>query len=278
MGSPNGGKTSIFNQLTGLHAKTGNYPGVTVSRSTGVCRIGKNEYGIEDLPGTYSLTPISPDEEVVVHALEGTMKGIPAPDGVLVVADSTALRRSLLLLAETLALGLPTAVIVTMTDELRRRGGSLDTTALSQALGVPVVSVVANRGIGIGELRHLIADWQTWDRPPVPPPTATEELAGWVDSVLTSAGYQDPHLDSRTERIDKVLLHPVWGTIVFFVVMFLFFQALFTWAAPAQDAIDNFFSWLGGWVDDNVSNQILAGLLGDGIIGGVGSVLTFVPQ
>ncbi|MCA3775283.1 MAG: 50S ribosome-binding GTPase, partial [Cutibacterium sp.] len=136
MGSPNGGKTSIFNQLTGLHAKTGNYPGVTVSRSTGVCRIGKNEYGIEDLPGTYSLTPISPDEEVVVHALEGTMKGIPAPDGVLVVADSTALRRSLLLLAETLALGLPTAVIVTMTDELRRRGCSLDTTALSQALGV----------------------------------------------------------------------------------------------------------------------------------------------
>ena len=206
VGSPNGGKTSIFNQLTGLHAKTGNYPGVTVSRSTGVCRIGKNEYGIEDLPGTYSLAPISPDEEVVVHALEGTMKGIPAPDGVLVVADSTALRRSLLLLAETLALGLPTAVIVTMTDELRRRGGSLDTTALSQALGVPVVSVVANRGIGIGELRHLIADWQTWDRPPVPPPTATEELAGWVDSVLTSAGYQDPHLDSRTERIDKVLL------------------------------------------------------------------------
>lgn len=278
VGSPNGGKTSIFNQLTGLHAKTGNYPGVTVSRSTGVCRIGKNEYGIEDLPGTYSLTPISPDEEVVVHALEGTMKGIPAPDGVLVVADSTALRRSLLLLAETLALGLPTAVIVTMTDELRRRSGSLDTTALSQALGVPVVSVVANRGIGIGELRHLIADWQTWDRPPVPPPTVTEELAGWVDSVLTSAGYQDPYLDSRTERIDKVLLHPVWGTIVFFVVMFLFFQALFTWAAPAQDAIDNFFSWLGGWVDDNVSNQILAGLLGDGIIGGVGSVLTFVPQ
>ena len=114
VGSPNGGKTSIFNQLTGLHAKTGNYPGVTVSRSTGVCRIGKNEYGIEDLPGTYSLTPISPDEEVVVHALEGTMKGIPAPDGVLVVADSTALRRSLLLLAETLALGLPTAVIVTI--------------------------------------------------------------------------------------------------------------------------------------------------------------------
>lgn len=278
VGSPNGGKTSVFNQLTGLHAKTGNYPGVTVSRSTGVCRIGKDEYGMEDLPGAYSLTPISPDEAVVAEALDGSLENVQAPDAVLVVTDATALRRSLLLLAETLERKLPTAVIVTMTDELRRRGGSLDITALSQALGVPVVSVIANRGIGIGELRHLISEWQTWSRPPVSPPTAADELAGWVDSVLTSAGYQDPQPDTRTERIDKVLLHPVFGTIIFFLVMFLFFQALFTWAAPLQDAIDNAFGWLGGWVDNNISNPVLAGLLGDGIIGGVGAVLTFVPQ
>lgn len=278
VGSPNGGKTSIFNHLTGLHAKTGNYPGVTVSRITGVCQIGGNEYGIEDLPGTYSLTPISPDEAVVAEALDGAIEGIPAPDAVLVVADATALRRSLLLLAETLERDLPTAVVVTMADELRRRGGSLDTAALSQALGVPVVSVVANHGIGIGELRHLISEWQTWSRPPIPPPTAAEELAGWVDSILASVGYQDPQPDSRTERIDKVLLHPVWGTIVFFLVMFLFFQALFTWAAPLQDALDGFFGWLGESVNTHVSNPILAGLLGDGIIGGVGAVLTFVPQ
>ncbi|AGJ77132.1 ferrous iron transporter B [Cutibacterium avidum] len=278
VGSPNGGKTSIFNQLTGLHAKTGNYPGVTVARTTGVCRIGNVEYGIEDLPGAYSLNPISPDEAVVAEALDSSLEGVQSPDGVLVVTDATALRRSLLLLAETLQRNLPTAVVVTMTDELRRRGGSLDTTALSQALGVPVVSVVANRGIGIGELRHLISEWQTWSRPPVLPPTDAEELAGWVDSILASIGYQDPHPDSRTERIDKVLLHPVWGTIIFFLVMFMFFQALFTWAAPFQDAIDEFFGWLGGEVDTHVSNPILAGLLGDGIIGGVGSVLVFVPQ
>ncbi|MDU2096581.1 MAG: FeoB small GTPase domain-containing protein, partial [Negativicoccus succinicivorans] len=127
VGSPNGGKTSIFNHLTGLHAKTGNYPGVTVSRSTGVCHIDGDEYGIEDLPGTYSLTPISPDEAIVAEALDGTIKGVQAPDAVLVVADATALRRSLLLLAETLERDLPTAVVVTMADELRRRGGSLDT-------------------------------------------------------------------------------------------------------------------------------------------------------
>ncbi|MSS45939.1 ferrous iron transporter B [Cutibacterium sp. WCA-380-WT-3A] len=278
VGSPNGGKTSIFNRLTGLHAKTGNYPGVTVSRSTGICRIGSDEYGIEDLPGAYSLTPISPDEAVVAQALDGSLEGIQAPDAVLVVTDATALRRSLLLLAETLERNLPTAVVVTMTDELRRRGGSLDIAALSQALGVPVVSVVANRGIGIGELRHLIREWQTWSRPPVAPPTDTEELAGWVDSVLASVGYQDPHPDARTERIDSVLLHPVFGTIIFFLVMFLFFQALFTWAAPLQDAVDNGFSWLAEWVDGHISTPILASLLGDGIIGGVGAVLTFIPQ
>ena len=221
---------------------------------------------------------ISPDEAVVAEALDSSLEGVQSPDGVLVVTDATALRRSLLLLAETLQRNLPTAVVVTMTDELRRRGGSLDTTALSQALGVPVVSVVANRGIGIGELRHLISEWQTWSRPPVLPPTDAEELAGWVDSILASIGYQDPHPDSRTERIDKVLLHPVWGTIVFFAVMFLFFQALFAWAAPLQDAVEGFFDWLASLVGEHVGNPILASLLGDGILGGVGAVLTFVPQ
>ncbi|MDU1523794.1 MAG: ferrous iron transporter B, partial [Cutibacterium granulosum] len=278
MGSPNGGKTSIFNQLTGLHAKTGNYPGVTVSRSEGVARIHDHTFAIEDLPGTYSLSPISPDEQVVVDVLDGRMDQVSAPDALVVVADATALRRSLLLLAEVLPRHLPTAVVVTMTDELRRRQGSLDVTALSQALGVPVVAVVANRGIGIGELRNLLTTWHDWDRPPLDPPGRSSELAGWVDSVLDTAGYEDPDPDSRTERIDKVLLHPVWGTIVFFAVMFLFFQALFTWAAPLQDAVEGFFDWLASLVGEHVGNPILASLLGDGILGGVGAVLTFVPQ
>ena len=278
IGSPNGGKTSIFNQLTGLHAKTGNYPGVTVSRSEGVARIHDHTFAIEDLPGTYSLSPISPDEQVVVDVLDGRMDQVSAPDALVVVADATALRRSLLLLAEVLPRHLPTAVVVTMTDELRRRQGSLDVTALSQALGVPVVAVVANRGIGIGELRNLLTTWHDWDRPPLDPPGRSSELAGWVDSVLDTAGYEDPDPDSRTERIDKVLLHPVWGTIVFFAVMFLFFQALFTWAAPLQDAVEGFFDWLASLVGEHVGNPILASLLGDGILGGVGAVLTFVPQ
>lgn len=278
VGSPNGGKTSVFNRLTGLHARTGNYPGVTVSRSTGTCTVAGTTFGIEDLPGTYSLSAISPDEQVVVDALDGRLPGIEAPDGLLVVCDATALRRSLLLLAEVLPRHLPTALVVTMTDELRRRGGSLDTEALAAALGVPVVPVIANRGVGVGELRHLLTDWQEWSRPPLDPPSDADELSGWADSVLTTAGYQPPQPDTRTERIDAVLLHPVWGTIIFFAVMFLFFQALFTWAAPFQDAIDSGFSDLAGLVSDHVSNPLLAGLLGDGVLGGVGAVLTFVPQ
>lgn len=278
IGSPNGGKTSIFNGLTGLHAKTGNYPGVTVSRTYGVCQIKGAHYGIEDLPGCYSLNPISPDEQVVADLLGGNVKGIESPDGLLVVADSTALRRGLLLLAEVLQKQMPTAMVLTMADELRRRGGSIDTQALSQALGIPVVTVIANRGVGLGELRHLIADWKNWSVPPIDPPEDPNELAGWVDSVLDSAGFQAPVPDSRTQRIDRLLLHPVYGSVIFFVVMFVFFQALFTWAAPFQDAITNLLGALGDWLGGVVTNSLLSGLLVNGIIGGVGTVLTFVPQ
>ncbi|MFT8394507.1 ferrous iron transporter B [Propionibacterium sp.] len=278
VGSPNGGKTSIFNGLTGLHAKTGNYPGVTVSRTYGMCQIRGAHYGIEDLPGCYSLTPISPDEQVVSDLLGGNIEGVETPDGLLMVADSTALRRSLLLLSEVLQKQMPTALVLTMVDELRRRGGSIDIEALSKALGIPVVTVVANRGIGIPELRNLIADWRSWSVPPIDPPSDHNELAGWVDSILDSAGYQAPSPDYRTERIDKVLLHPVFGTLVFFIVMFVFFQALFSWAAPVQDLITSGLDSLGNWISEAVTNPILSGLLVNGIIGGVGTVLTFIPQ
>ncbi|MCG5079858.1 hypothetical protein MBN61_03855 [Candidatus Saccharibacteria bacterium] len=145
---------------------------------------------------------MSPDEQLVVDLLNGEVEGIGAPDGLLVIADSTALRRSLLLFAEVVQRHMPTALVLTMGDELNRRGGSIDTAALSRALGVPVVSVVANRGIGIGELRDLITGWRDWTVPPVDPPADTTELAGWVDSVLTDSGYRDPHSDASTEWIN----------------------------------------------------------------------------
>ena len=136
-GAPNAGKTSIYNALTGLHAKTGNYPGVTVQRSLGTCKIGNTTLTIEDLPGAYSLDPISPDEQVVRDVLTDASETVSVPDALVVVIDATTLRRGMNFVAEALALDLPTCLVVTMTDELTRRSGRLDVAALGQALGIP---------------------------------------------------------------------------------------------------------------------------------------------
>ena len=279
-GAPNAGKTSIYNALTGLRAKTGNYPGVTVTRSLGTCRIGETDLTIEDLPGAYSLDPISPDEQVVRDVLTDASETVSTPDALVVVVDATTLRRGMNFVAEALALDLPTCLVVTMTDELTRRFGRLDVAALGQALGIPAVRVVGNRGIGMPELRERLTEVAHWQRPPLPPPTAGGEVASWADSILAAADYEAPQQDRVTAAVDRVLLHPILGSLVFFAIMYTFFQAIFTWAAPLQDAVEGGFSALGqlvhGWLDD--SHPLLAGLLGDGLIGGVGAVLTFIPQ
>ena len=279
-GAPNAGKTSIYNALTGLHAKTGNYPGVTVQRSLGTCKVSNTTLTIEDLPGAYSLDPISPDEEIVHDVLTGTSTTVSAPDALVIVVDATTLQRGMNFIAEALALDLPTCLVVTMTDELSRRTGRLNVAALGHALGIPAVRVIGHRGIGMPDLRAQLAQVATWQRTPLPPPTDPDEITSWADSVLAAADYQAPQSDQITSAIDKVLLRPVPGTIVFFTIMFLFFQAIFTWAAPFQDAVENGFGALGtlvhGWLDE--SHPLIAGLLGDGIIGGVGAVLTFIPQ
>jgi ferrous iron transport protein B len=277
-GSPNAGKTSIFNALTGLHAKTGNYPGVTVSRFLGTSRIGARRYVIEDLPGTYSLEPISPDERIMVDVLDGRLDGEPPPDALLVVVDATTLRRSLRFLAQVLGRGLPTCVVVTFTDELAAREGHLDVEAFAQALGVPVVRVVGNRGHGIDGLREHIERWRSWPAPVLPPPVDGAELNAWAESVLAFAGYRAAGRHRITQRVDAVLLHPVWGTIVFLAVMVLFFQTVFSLAAPLQGYVETFFGWLSGLVSTHVHNPWVAGLLGQAIIGGIGGVLVFVPQ
>ena len=312
-GAPNAGKTSIYNALTGLRAKTGNYPGVTVSRSMGTCSVHlpgskrTTSVTIEDLPGAYSLDPISPDEQIVRDVLTGDCAEVAAPDALVVVVDATTLRRGLTFVAEALALDLPTCLAVTMTDELGKRAGRLDVEALGRALGVPAVRVLGHRGVGVPQLRERLAELAdslspagageeraddvsavapattgtaAWPRCPIPPPTDPVERVSWADSVLAAADYQAPHEDHATAVIDRVLLHPVAGTAIFFAIMVVFFQAIFTWAAPFQDAIETAFTWLADlvhtWLD--ASHPLLAGLLGDGIIGGVGGVLVFLPQ
>ena len=279
-GAPNAGKTSIYNALTGLHAKTGNYPGVTVQRSLGTCKIGNTTLTIEDLPGAYSLDPISPDEEIVHDVLTGTSTTVSAPDALVIVVDATTLQRGMNFIAEALALDLPTCLVVTMTDELSRRTGRLNVAALGHALGIPAVRVIGHRGIGMPDLRAQLAQVATWQRTPLPPPTDPDEITSWADSVLAAADYLPPESDQITSAIDKVLLRPIPGTIVFVTIMFLFFQAIFTWAEPFKGAIEDAFGALGAlvhsWLD--ASHPLIAGLLGDGLIGGVGSVLTFIPQ
>ncbi|WP_416979796.1 ferrous iron transporter B [Streptomyces sp. T028] len=278
VGAPNSGKTSVFNALTGLRAKTGNYPGVTVSRHVGTARTGHHRHLVEDLPGTYSLEPISPDEQITVDVLDGRFEGTDRPDALLVVVDATTLRRSLGLVAQVLTRGLPTCAVVTFTDELALRQGRLDVDALAQALGVPVLPVIGHRGVGIARLREQLTSWRTWSAPVVAPPTEPGEQDAWVESVLAFAAYRPPERHRITQRVDAVLLHPLWGTAVFLAVMVLFFQTVFTLAAPLQDGVESLFAWLSGQVDAHVGSPWLSGLLGDALIGGVGGVLVFVPQ
>lgn len=278
VGSPNAGKTTLFNGLTGLRAKTGNYPGVTVSRYEGRTKLPDDrDVVVEDLPGAYSLDPISPDEEIVSEVLDHEGKH-RTPDALLVALDATSLQRSLGLLAHVQQTGLPTLVVLTFTDELARRQGKLDLAALGQAVGARIVPVIAGEKNGIARLKEAMSEVESWPVPPVPPPTAPVEVTAWIRSVLDAAGYEAPEPDVRTRKIDGVLLHPVWGALVFFVTMFLFFQTIFTVAAPLQSLVEDGFAWLGDLARESIQVSWLASFVADALIGGVGGVMVFLPQ
>lgn len=274
VGSPNAGKTTLFNGLTGMRAKTGNYPGVTVARYEGEIRTASGSVVVEDLPGTYSLDPISPDEEIVTSTLD-TADGLA---GVLLVVDATNLRRGLGLVAQVLQAGLPTAVVLTFSDELIARGGRADPEALSRALGLKVLPIIAGERRGVEALKEVLADPASWPAPPLAPPTEPREVVGWAASVLKAAHYTPPDPDSRTAKLDRVLLHPVWGTLIFFVTMYLFFQTIFVVAAPIQDWVKAGFAVLGDLARSHISVGWLSAFVSDALIGGVGGVLEFVPQ
>nr|NLI51228.1 ferrous iron transporter B [Propionibacterium sp.] len=278
VGSPNSGKSTLFNALTGLRAKVGNYPGVTVSRYEGVATMPGGAVVVEDLPGTYSLDAISPDEQIVADVLHAGDERRPTPDALLVTVDATTLRRSLAMVAQVLNVDLPATVVVTFGDELAQRAGRLDLAALGRALGVPVLGVPAADPRAVDALRRHLADVSAWERPVLPPPTDPAETRVWIDSVLAAADYAVPQRDRRTARVDAVLLHPLWGSVVFFATMFGFFQVIFTLAAPLQDAIEALFGLLGGLVAEFVTVDWLARFLAEAVLGGVGGVLVFLPQ
>lgn len=278
IGSPNAGKTTIFNGLTGFHAKTGNYPGVTVTRSLGEVKVGDERVVIEDLPGTYSLNPVSPDEQVVLDALNGDIGDDDPPEALIVVVDATTVQRSLLLVAQVLELRKPTLVVVTMIDELADRGGRLDLDRLQASLGTPVIGVVGTKKIGLPQIRDMLPSAAEWPTPVLPPPADPVERSEWISSILESVLHEQPDGHRGSARIDAVLMHPILGVAVFLGVMFVFFQVIFSWAVPLQNAVSSFFDWLGVLVQDFVPWEPIAAFLSDGVIAGVGTVLQFLPQ
>jgi ferrous iron transport protein B len=278
VGSPNAGKTTLFNALTGLRAKTGNYPGVTVDRRRGRCTVDDTEIILTDLPGTYSLHAISEDEAIAVRVLKGELEGEPEPDGVVVVADATTLQRSLPMIAEVMQLGRPTLLCLTMIDELKARGGDIDLFALQRELGVHIIGVVGNRGLGIDDLRNHLAKPDEW-RPAVnlPAPDPESRFA-WADQLLEMITRHPVQESTLTRRMDKVLLHPVMGGFVFLAFITFFFQAIFSWAGPAMDFFAGTLDGLADWILVTMPDGLLADLLANGVVRGVGAVVVFVPQ
>ena len=286
VGTPNSGKTSLFNALTGSRQKVANYPGVTVERKEGgfVTPLGR-QVSVVDLPGTYSLRGRSPDEEITRDFVLGRAKGEVPPDLVLCIADSTNLRLTIRLLLELKRTGRPLALVLNMFDIASRRGVTVDVPGLSQALGVPVVTSIAVRKGGIADLMRLTDDLlsqapasdvaNTWRPLSVPELRATQREA---DRIIAASVSLPARPDTWTARIDKVVLHPVGGLLVLLLILFVMFQAVFAWAQPLMDLLSSGFDAVGQFVHDELPGGLLQSFLQNGVISGVGSVIVFLPQ
>ncbi len=345
VGNPNTGKTSLFNKLTGLHKKIGNYPGITVNRVTGEFKLDDGtRIELIDLPGTYSLHPTSKDEEVVLKELLNNTEGI---DGILVVADVNNLKRNLILLTELQDLGYPVMLAINMCDEMKKKGIVIDVDKLQELLKIPVILISAKKSKGNGlrqgkgrihQMKELIPKMFSFPSKKffenynltatnidfIHPDFSKENLYKlWlvyteqdkfkkqiieeypqildlpfeedtvkrllqkevikryhdINHILKQSYYIDrSKATGLTERIDRVLLHKFWGLLIFIFIMFLVFQAIFTWASIPMDWIDNFFTQVTIYFKTHLPDNQLASLLTDGVLSGIAGVLIFVPQ
>ncbi|WP_309089976.1 ferrous iron transport protein B [Phenylobacterium sp.] len=286
VGNPNTGKTALFNALTGSRQKVANYAGVTVERKEGfVTTAGGRTLSVLDLPGTYSLRARSPDEAVTRDAVLGQLAGEQPPDVVVAVADATNLRLVLRLILELKAVGRPMVLALNMYDIAQRQGLRIDLDGLRAELGCPIVTTVATRKRGVDDLvaqvdalvgAGAIPEHENRWREP----SAAEIRAAHREAQRLLKAYVRPpeRPDTLTGRIDAVLLHPVAGLAILFALLFVMFQAVFSWAGPPQDLIDAGFVALGGWISTWMPDGLLQSLIVDGLIAGVGSVLVFLPQ
>ena len=286
VGTPNSGKTSLFNALTGSRQKVANYPGVTVERKEGffVTPLGR-QASVVDLPGTYSLRGRSPDEEITRDFVLGRAAGETPPDLVLCVADSTNLRLTIRLLLELKQTGRPLMLVLNMFDIATRRGVTVDAPRMSEMLGVPVVTSIAVRKAGIaGLLRktdEIAMKPQASAQPNLWKPLSVAELRATqreADRIIAASVSLPAKPDTWTARIDAVVLHPVAGLLILGLVLFIMFQAVFAWAQPLMELLSDSFSTLGQFVHDTLPAGLLQSFLQNGVISGVGSVIVFLPQ
>jgi ferrous iron transport protein B len=282
IGPPNSGKSTLFNRLTGLRQKVANYPGVTVEQRMGLMAgVGRDDLTLIDLPGVYSLTPYSEDARVAVDVLKGKMAGTPKPDAVLLVLDSLHLTRQLMLAAPVLALGLPTLVLLNMTDLMEARGGEIDPLKLARELGAPVAQVSAVRGTGLDAVGLFLNQHSNG--------AATQQLAlpvvgnaasahSWAAQVSRRTGYRAPLSAENSRKLDNILLHRVWGPLLFLVVVVAVFEVVFSIGQPLSDGFGDVLARGGELVRPLLPAGWLQSLVLDGAWKGISSVLVFLPQ
>jgi len=275
VGNPNCGKTALFNRLTGSRQKVANYAGVTVERKAGVIRTPSGrQVQLLDLPGAYSLAATSPDEAITRDVCLGRMAGEARPDLLVCVADATNLRLHLRFVLEVRALGLPMILALNMCDAAEKRGIVVDRARLEAELGVPVIETIAVRADGAAALMACIDG----ELPPLAPGGASADLHAEVRRLLAVAVQVPRATGEIDDAIDRWALHPVFGLALLAVVMFLIFQAVFSWSAPLQDGIDAGVSALADQLKAMLPDNTLRSLLVDGMLVGTGSVVVFLPQ
>jgi len=280
-GSPNAGKSALFNALTGARQKVGNYPGVTVERHSGRLLLADGRpVEMVDLPGAYSLEPASPDEAVTRDVLLGKQKGERQPDALIIVVDSSNLDNHLRFALQLIELGLPTIVALNMIDLAKRDGLELDSRKLAEELGVPVVETVAVRKRGIPDLQIALDDMLSAPRCGVHEhaPSDLVRLQRRAREIATASVISETPVRRWTHRLDSILLHPIIGPIILAAIMFVMFQAVFAWSATPMDWIAQAVASLSAVVTNALPPGLLRSLIVDGAIAGVGAVVTFLPQ
>jgi ferrous iron transport protein B len=282
IGPPNAGKSTLFNRLTGLRQKVANFPGVTVEQRMGLMAgVGRDDLTLIDLPGIYSLSPYSEDARVSIDVLRGKMPGTPKPDAVLLVLDSLHLTRQLMLAAPVLAMGLPTLVLLNMSDLMESRGGHIDVLKLARELGAPVALISAVHGTGLHAV-PLFLHQQT-NREAAKPLTLpvvgnAASAHTWAAQVSRRTGYRAPLSVEGSRKIDNVLLHRIWGPLLFLVVVVGVFEVVFSIGQPLSDGFGAILARIGSLASPLLPAGWIRSLILDGAWKGISSVLVFLPQ